>query len=85
MHCYVHVPNSVIKSAIEQCNVHPDLHKFAEDCRSVKRVVEDSKRSGWSFNLPDGYHIILDVETRFGTNCLVTERYTKSLLKLFKQ
>ena len=51
--------------------------------KSVKRIVEDSKRYGWKKDLPFGYKLSLYVHTRFSTLFLVTERFLKSSSKVW--
>ena len=37
------------------------LPKIADDFKLMKKVVEDSKRSGWNARLPSGYNLIQEV------------------------
>ncbi len=53
----------------------------SDNFRAVKRIVKELKRFGWNKNLPYGYHLNQDIETRFGTILLVTERFLKSASK----
>ena len=82
MRSYVHVLQNCMKTVFCQCADDPTLQKFDVDFKHVKRIVEDSKRSGWNKKLPLGYRLIQDVDTRFGTLYLVTERFLKSSSKV---
>ena len=73
MRCYVHVLQNCTKSAFSVCADDSSMLKIEFDFKSVKRIVEDSKRYGWNNYLPVGYRLIQDVDTRFGTFFLVTE------------
>ncbi len=53
------------------------LVEITEDVKSVKRIVEDSKRHGWIKNLYRGFHFIQDLEPRSGAVFLVAERFLK--------
>ena len=81
MRCYVHVLQNCMKSALSVCADDSVLQKIEFDSRSVKRIVEDSKRDGWKKDLLFNNRLIQDVETRFSTLYLVTERFMKSSSK----
>ena len=78
MRCLVHILNTSIKYSFKNCKNDPMLCKILEQYKVVKRIVEDSKRSGWNSMLPHRYHLLQDMETRSGTNFLVAERFLKS-------
>lgn len=81
--CYVHILNNAMKAAMGQCNNHAVLKNVSEDFRAVKRVVEDANWAQWGKKLPDGYRLVQEIETRFGTNYLVEQRFLKlSLMAL---
>ncbi len=63
----------------------PLLEKIADNVKLVKRIIEDSKRFGWNKNLPHGFRLVQDVETRFGTIFRVVERFLKSSTKVWSQ
>ena len=65
--CYVHVLQNCMKTVFSQCADDSTLQKIDVDLKHVKRIVEDSKRSGWNKDLPHGYRLIQDVDNRFGT------------------
>ena len=73
-----HFLNNVMKHAISKCRNNAVLTTVANDLRSVKKIVEDANRSEWSHLLPDGYTVIQESETRFGTHYEVVERFLKS-------
>ncbi len=83
MRCYVHVLQKSMQSVFESCSDDPLLNKISSDFKFVKRIVEDSKRFGWNKDLPSGYRLIQDVETRFGTVFLVCDRFLKSASKVW--
>lgn len=72
-----------MKAAMEQYNGNRQLQTVYDDFRTMKSIVEDSKRSGWNTKLKDGYRLIQDVEARFGTSYLVAERFLKASSKVF--
>jgi len=78
MRCFVHVLHNTMKAVMENCKTDPILVKTAEDFKAMKKIVENSKRYGWNSSLPTGYHLIQEVETRFGTHFLVAQRFLKS-------
>ena len=82
MRCHVHVLQNCMKAAFERCSDDNVLRTISADFRSVKRIVEDAKRYGWNKKLPRGFHLIQDVEPRFGTIFLVAERFLKSARKV---
>ena len=83
MRCYVHVLQNCMKYVFSQCGDDACLRKTGRDFKSVKRIVVDSERCGSNRDLSFGYKIIQDVETRFGTSLLVTERFLKSSSKVW--
>ena len=46
MRCYVHVLQNCMKSALSVCADASSTQKIEFDFKSVKRIVEDSKRYG---------------------------------------
>ena len=83
MRCYVHVLQKCMQSVFENCSDDPLLSKVSSDFKFVKRIVEDSKRFGWNKDLPSGYKLMQNVETRFGTVYLVCDRFLKSATKVW--
>ncbi len=83
MRCYVHVLQNCMKSVFALCADDDCLQKIGLDFKCAKRIIEDSKRYGWNKDLPVGYRLIQDVETRFGTLFLFTERFLKSASKVW--
>ena len=67
MRFYVHILQNCMKNAFRRCSDNSALSKVKDDFKSVKNIVEDSKR----FRLEQEYftwiRLIQDVETRFGT------------------
>ena len=63
---------------MDSCTHDPILGKVRDDFKFVKKIVEDSNRQGWSSRLPSGFHLIQDVETRFGTHFSVAGRFLKA-------
>ena len=83
MRCYEHVLQNCTKSVFSQCGDDACLRKIGRDFKSVKRIVEDSKRYGWNKGLPFGYKLIQDVDTQFSTLFRVTERFLESSSKVW--
>jgi len=83
MRCYVHVLHNTMKAVMEECTGDDTLDKIGEDFKAMKKIVENSKKAGWNCNLPVGYHLIQEVETRFGTHYVVAERFLKSREKVW--
>ena len=82
MRCYVNVIQNCMKSVFYQCGDDACLRKIGRCFKSVKRILEDSKRYGWNEDLSFGYKLIQNVYTRFGTSFLVKERFLKSSSKV---
>jgi len=83
MRCIVHAFNNVMKDTMKICETDQYLKKLSEDFKAMKKVVTDSKQSHWNSWLPNGYHLIQEVETRFGTHLQVAERFLKSADKVY--
>jgi len=83
MRCHVHVLHNVMKHMMKNCNTDQILIKIAEDFKSMKKVVENSKRYGWNSMLPLSYRLIQEVDTRFGTHFIVAERFLKSASRVW--
>ena len=81
MRCFVHILNNCMKFAFRKCNGGPLLRDIVNEFKSLKRILEDRKRYSCNFILPNGFHLIQDVEIRFGKNYLVPERFLKSVDK----
>ncbi len=54
-----------------------------EDFKLVTKITGDAKRFSWNSTLSHGYHLTQDVETRFGSNFLVANRFLKSADKVW--
>lgn len=65
MRCYVHILQNRMKSVFQSCNEDDVLCKVVGDVKAVKQIFEDSKQYEWNKNLPIGYRLVQDVETRF--------------------
>lgn len=83
MSCFVHALSNSVKVAMVACAADPVLVKVSGDFKAMKRIVKDSKRHCWNYQLASGYHLKQDVQTRFETNYLVTERFLKSSGKVW--
>ncbi len=83
MRCYVHVLNNVMKSSIAKCENRPRISRVHQDFNQLKKVVGDSNSSGWNSWLPHRYNLRQAIDTRFGTYCLVFERFLKSSHKVW--
>jgi len=70
MRCFAHVLSKVMEKAMLNCKNDPVLIKIHTDFKMMKRVVENSKRVPWNHMLPNGYRLIQEVDTRFGTHYL---------------
>lgn len=81
--CIVHQINTALKSCINSIEGHVDLYRVRSDLDSVKRIVQAFKKSFLNGQLPSGYHLIQEVETRFGTTFMAVQRFLKcsSLVK----
>jgi len=82
MRCFAHVLSKVMEKAMLNCKNDPVLIKIHTDFKMMKRVVENSKRVPWNHMLPNGYRLIQEVDTRFGTHYLVAQRFLKSATKV---
>jgi len=83
MRCIAHAFNNVMKDAMKSCESIAHLKYLSDDFKAMKRLVQDSKQSHWNSWLPNGYHLIQEVETRFGTHLQVAERFLKSADKVY--
>ena len=83
MRCYVHVLQNCMKLVFALCADENCLQKIGLDFKRAKCIIEYSKRYGWNKDLLVGYRLIQDVESRFGTFFLVTERFLKSSIKVY--
>ena len=78
MGCIVHQINTALKSCISALGTDDGLYKIFEDLQAVKKIVRIFKQANWNALLPEGYKLILEVETRFGTTFQVVQRFLKS-------
>ena len=76
--CIFHQINTALKSCISALATDEDLQKIFDDLQSVKKIVRIFKQSNWNALLPEGYKLIQEVETRFGTTFQVVQRFLKS-------
>ena len=80
---YVHLLQNCVKSDFYLCADDACLWGIELDFKSVKRVSEDSRRYGSSKDLPVGYRLIQDVDTKFGILFLAIERFLKPSSKVW--
>lgn len=83
MRCFVHVLNCVMKAAMADLSTDTLLTKVSDDFKAMKRIVKHAKKNGWNSVMPDGYRLIQEIDTRFGTYYLVAERFLKSASKVW--
>ena len=57
------------------------LQNMASDFRAMKKIAEDAN-DGWKQYLSNGFTLIQELETRFRTQYLVADRFSKSALKV---
>lgn len=74
--CVVHMLNTVMKKAMKELEKCGDEHLKAicNGWRSLKMIVAYMKRTGANSQLPLGYALEQEAETRFGTVCDVAEK-----------
>lgn len=75
--------HSSMKAVMEACISLDVLKKVPEDFSAMKRIVTNAKKSEWNSLLPFGFHLIKEVETRFGTHFIVADRFLKSSTKVW--
>jgi len=78
--CITHQLNTVMKPSMsdeERRNT-----RISKDLGAVKTIVRVFKHGSWNSLLPDGFALIQEVETRFGTTFSVVERFLKSARKV---
>lgn len=75
MGCTAHLLNTCMKNMI---NGLERTHAVCKDIDVVKEIVTGFKKAGWMHELADGYHLIQEAETIFGTTYDVLERFVKS-------
>ncbi|KAI0563666.1 zinc finger BED domain containing protein [Gracilaria domingensis] len=76
MGCISYQLNTAMKHAVNAETTRNSV--IANDLSSVKTIVRIFKQGNWNLSLPDGYALIQEVETRFGTTFAVVERFLKS-------
>ncbi|KAI0558044.1 Zinc finger BED domain containing protein [Gracilaria domingensis] len=76
MGCISHQLNTVMKHAMEKEMASNSV--IAADLLNVKTVVRIFKQGNWNQALPDGFALVQEIETRFGTVFGVVERFLKS-------
>ena len=81
MDCLARFLNDVMKHAISKCRNNAVLTTVANDLRSVKKIVEDANRSEKNHLLPDGYNLVLESETRFGTHYKSLKAFSSPQIK----
>lgn len=80
-----HSLRNAMKEAMESCHTHSVLFKVGEQLRFLNRIVKYFKRHGWNTALPEGYHVIEDVQTSFETTeATCSLQIECSLLKILK-
>ena len=67
MSCMAHGLNNAMKLVMSTLCNGPILEVFALDFWSMKKIIEDRNRSGWSHLLPGVYKLLQECETIFGT------------------
>jgi len=82
MRCIVYMLHNCMKAVMEVIASDEALKETIKDFNAMKKIVTHSKKSVWNANLPMGYHLIQEVETRFGTHFIVAERFLKSSKKV---
>lgn len=78
MGCVLRQINTAMKAYLNAMTENDDLGLICRDLNSVKLIVRVFKQIGLNGKLPYGYHLIQDVETRFGSSFLVLQRFLKS-------
>lgn len=78
--CITHQLNTVMKSTIESEIIKSS--QIMKDLTVVKSVVGTVKHASLNDEMPDGYALIQEVPTRFGTVYDVVERFLKSVSTL---
>ena len=78
MSCMAHCLNNAMKSVMSMYCEGTILQVVVQDFWSMKRIIEVANRSRWNHLRPDGYKLIQESETRFGTFYLLAERFLKS-------
>ncbi len=78
MSCMVQSLNNIMNSVLSSHCLGPNLEFVAQDFWSMRRIIEDVKKSGWNHLLPNGCKLLQECEKRFGTHCQVLERFLKT-------
>jgi len=83
MRCFVHMLHNCMKAVMEDIASDDVMKEIVKDFVTMKKIVTNSKKATWNSKLPMGYHLIQEVETRFGTHYIVAERFLKSKKKVW--
>ncbi len=78
MSCLDYYLNRILKSVLSSHCHSPSIEVVAKYFWSIKRIIGDGNRSGWSHLLPNGYKLLQDGETRFEAHYQVSERFLKT-------
>lgn len=76
MGCMSHELNTILKRCIDQ--KHEQRRLISLDLNSGKVIVRIFKQGGWNNDVPNGFALFQEVETRFGTKLDVVVRFIKS-------
>jgi len=78
--CVSHLLNTVMKHCVQEQQREDSIERKV--LIRVKTIVRVFKHGNWNVLLPQGYSVIQEVETRFGTTHVVVESFLKSVDKV---
>lgn len=77
--CIAHSLNTAMKATIQAVGrAEGSVALIGKEMGIIKEIVRYFKKSGLNNDLPEGFKLIQEVETRFSTTFLVAERFLKS-------
>ena len=80
--CICHKLNTLMRHAMEQ--EEKENRRTHRDLESVKKLVRIFKKGAWNLELPDGYSLYQETETRFGSIFDVAKCFIKSQNEVLK-
>lgn len=78
--CITHQLNTVMKSTIERPPIN--ISEISKTLTAIKNIVATVKHASLNDEMPEGYALLQEVTTRFGTTFDVVERFIKSASRL---
>ena len=79
--CISHQMNTAMKSAMQHHSIQDSI--IQKDLTNLKSLISTFKHASYNDELMNGYKLIQEVSTRFGTTCDVVTHFLKSEKKVW--